>query len=834
MNKTPAVVFLSSAILLSAAFQFQKTKNSVPAFETETEALDALAFLSTITSYPNTDFQPGSYANAFEKYALLYKNKGAAREEDSWKSVGPDNVGGRTVSIAINPVDTNIIWVGAASGGLWKSTSGGIGTGAWQNVPTGFEVLGVAAIAINPTNTNEMFIGTGETYSYGTNSMGIATRTERGSYGIGILRSVDGGVTWEKSLDWTYDENRGVWEILYHPLDTNILYTATTEGVYKTTDGGETWTNVLDVKMIMDMEMDAGSGEIIYAAAGNLSSDDKGIYKSEDGGASWELLTAGLPAYTHDGRITISAFPGNADKLWAFIGNALNTVGLYFSDDAGNSWSEINTEDILSYQGWFAKGLLIHTTDENKILAGGVELFKSETGGYSFTQLTTYSGTDSYVHPDHHGLISNPLDPEKVYDINDGGVYRSNDFGETWYSCNDGLAIAQFYIGSVSHQTNDVGLGGLQDNFVQKYDGSNYWIAKIGGDGCYNAINFEDDEIQYASTQYLNILKSYNQGNDFDEYLATGTSTAFLAPFIMSESNPEIIYAGKNGLTKTTDGGDTWNNVGSTNVDGSNPIIAIGVAPANSDVVYFATAPVYDDADVFVSTDGGVTKTNITGTLPDRYPRDIAVSRVNAEEVYIVYAGFGGGHIFKSTNAGADWTDISTSLPDVPFHTIFIDRNDDSILYAGSDITLFASTDKGATWNVYNDGLPEAAMIFDIQASPSDSSLFVFTHGRGVYTAKALTDIEITDTTEVYTEEIQKLGLSIFPTLVEDDFFISTIRPLSFARLYIYDMQGNIVSETNLYTQQKQKINCTYLAAGNYIVQVQAGGKIFSQKIIKT
>ncbi|MFN0274592.1 MAG: hypothetical protein ACKVPJ_02510, partial [Chitinophagales bacterium] len=542
MSKSIPGIILISAIFASIVFQIQEKRIPTPKFETETEALDALAFLSAINGYPHQDFQPGSYAKAFEKFNALYKKSGSSREEDSWKNVGPNNVGGRTVSIAINPVDTNIVWLGAASGGLWKSTTGGIGINAWQNIPTGFEVLGVGAIAINPNNTNEMFIGTGETYSYGTNSMGLATRTERGSYGIGILKSDDGGITWEKSLDWSYAENRGVWEILYNPLDTNILYAATTEGVYKTTDGGDNWENIMAVKMIMDMEMDRTSGDIIYAAAGNLVSEDKGIYKSTDAGATWELLTTGLPVYTHDGRITITASETNYNKLWAIIGNALSTVGVYYSNNAGDSWTLIDNTNIVSYQGWFAKGLLINANDEDEILAGGVELFKSTNGGNSFTQITTYTGPDSYVHPDHHGLISNPLDPEKVYDINDGGLFRSNDFGETWYSCNDGYVTSQFYIGSVSSQTNDVGLGGLQDNFTQRYDGTNYWIAVIGGDGTYNAINYEDDQIQYGAYQYLGIIKSYDQGYNFYESMSTGSSNAFLAPYIMSESDPEIIY----------------------------------------------------------------------------------------------------------------------------------------------------------------------------------------------------------------------------------------------------------------------------------------------------
>jgi photosystem II stability/assembly factor-like uncharacterized protein len=437
------------------------------------------------------------------------------------------------------------------------------------------------------------------------------------------------------------------------------------------------------------------------------------------------------------------------------------------------------------------------------------------------------------VHPDHHDIVVNPLDPDKVYAIHDGGLSRSNDFGETWYPCVDGYVTSQFYIGSISHQTNAVGLGGLQDNFTQRFDGTNDWLAVIGGDGCYNAINFDDDQIQYAAYQYLGILKSYDQGYNFSEGMATGSSSAFLAPFVMADANPEILYAGKNGLTKTLDGGDDWNNTGAANVDGGNPIIAIGIAPSNPDIVYFATAPLSNNADVFVSTDGGETRTNITGLLPDRYPRDIAVNYTNPDEVYIVYAGFGGGHIFNSMNAGADWEDISAALPDIPFHSILIDPLNDSILYAGCDITLFVSFDKGNNWETYNGGLPEAAMVFDIKYSPSDTSLFLFTHGRGVYHAPSLGKDTITDSVDIAISVHDGASVTLYPSFFQSYITIAFSQPPGHAQLNFYAVSGNLIKTVQLHNHKNQRIDCSALPVGSYIAEIVSANKKYVAKLLK-
>ena len=826
---------LLSIIVLSLAFiNFSDPdidlpeKNKVHS-ETETEAIDALAFLSQLNAYPNAEVESGNYYAAYQQYKNIVANSEQTRGA-GWENIGPNNVGGRTVSIAIDPVDTSIIYMGSASGGLWKSVTGGLGINAWQYIKTGFPVLGVGAITINPDNNNEIFIGTGETYAYGTSTNGLITRTERGSFGMGILKTIDGGLTWNISLDWTYQENRGVWDIIYDPQNTNILHAATTEGIYRSTDGGDTWTLQLDKKMVMDLEINNNDPEILYAGVGNLSSIDKGIYKSTNGGDTWNILTGGgLPAYTQDGRISISAYQSNPDILIAVIGNAFSTKGIYKTVNAGTTWVQLDAEEVVSYQGWYAKGILIKPDDSQQVLLCGVELWKSTNGGTSINQITEYTGPYTEMHPDVHNIISNPLNPELVYVITDGGLFRSNDFGETFYSCNDGYVTTQFYIGAMSAQSNAVGLGGLQDNATVRYDGTNYWLKVIGGDGCFTAIDPTDDQIQYGAYQYGNFYKSYDQGLTwFEQIFYPFGSAAFVAPIIIAPSDHDILFVGDTKLNRSDDAGSLFYTPDPATADSGNFLLSIGVSTSTPDTIYYSAAGISGRADIFRCFDGGETKTVITNGLPDRYYRDIEVNKNNAAEVLVCLSGFGSPHVYRSINSGDDWTDISVSLPDVPFHSVLFDPINDSIIYAGNDFSVFVSYDKGNAWSTISESWPDAAMVFDLQVSTSDKKLLAFTHGHGVYRTDLLgIDQPIAIQNSNLNEQI-----NIYPTLVDDKIIIN-INELNIPlNLKIFDMQGNLILDKPI-NANKSEINCASFSKGNYIIQLIGNGVYYSEKFVK-
>src|SRR4030095_4059506 len=293
------------------------------------------------------------------------------------------------------------------------------------------------------------------------------------------------------------------------------------------------------------------------------------------------------------------------------------------------------------------------------------------------------------------------------------------------------------YIVSVSSSDPNLLLSGLQDNNTIRYTGSVYWEGIIGGDGSYNAINPDNENIEYGSYQYLNVYKTIDQWNSsFDQIIYTpsdplgGNPAAFLAPFILCPSSPNVLYAGGTTLWKTTNA-NNFNAVQPDPVDNGNFILSIASSLTNPDTVYFATAPTASyPMHVYRSDNGGYAKTDISAGLPNRYPRRIAVNPDNSREVYVIFSGFGIGHIFKSEDAGASWTDISTSLPDMPFHCLAIAPLQPKNIYAGSDFTVYSSIDGGLTWSAFDDGLPEAVQIFDLVISPSDRKLLAFTHGH--------------------------------------------------------------------------------------------------------
>ncbi len=802
----------------------------------KTGAWESMQFINTARAYPEQDIPPGAYTEA----NLFYKNNFGAQESrsritaSSWYSLGPTNIGGRTLSIAIDPFDSDIVWLGSASGGLWKSTTGGLGANAWSYVPTGYPVLGISCIAMPPNNPSVMYIGTGETYSYGTSVNGLLERPTRGSVGMGILKSTDGGNTWSPSLDWQYQQKRGVWDIQINPLDPNIVYAATTEGIYKTSDAGANWTQVFHEIMVMDLLLDPLDTNYIYAGVGNAGSPNSGIYRSSDGGTNWTRLSAGLPPTGNTGRITLDINKQNHNSLIALVADLYSTIGIYNSRDKGNTWTPINgLTEIVSYQGWYSKGLYMSDIDSNWVYFGGVWLFKSEMNG-DFPNLlaNTYD-----VHADIHDIVSSAYDPGRLYILTDGGLYRSDNFGNTFYPCTDGYVTSQAYIGSVSHQDENIMLAGLQDNGTVLYTGSPYWEPVIGGDGAFNAIDPNTDQVMYGSYQYLNLVKSWDQGFTFHDILDHpassfgGNNVAFVAPLALSPSNSSILYAACDSMHRSNDGGDNWYFTNNDLLDGGNVALCIAVSSTNPDSIYVATAP-GDLRPMHVqrSGDGGSSFTDISNGLPNRYPRDITVDPRDSRIVYVAFSGFGAGHLFKSVDSGSNWTDISTSLPDIPFHCITLDELHPDTVFAGSDLGAFVSVDAGISWDGLNLGLPSGVMVFDLVYSSFDHSLVAFTHGNGVYRNNLISlPVGISAASAQTSFELNLINNSV------RDWLHFRINASGSMHCSIYDSEGKIVHDESLEhsNESTEEFYLSKLSPGIYFLSVENRGRIQTRKFIK-
>lgn len=820
-------------------YTFVQNRSQSPLFKKSLSgAYDALNTLGSQRTYPFEQLPAKAHFAAWEAAQSSFSAEKNAAIVDPWESMGPHNRGGRTLSLALNPQNTNTIYAGSASGGLWRSYTGGVGAQAWERIETGFPVLGVSSISFAANDSMTMYIGTGEVYNHEAAGTGAAYRNTRGTYGIGILKSEDGGITWEKSLDWTYAQNRGVWAVKVSPTNTDIVYAATTEGTYKSTDAGTTWTNVHDVVMGTDLSIHPDDPEKVVAVYGNLGSADKGIYKTIDGGNTWNKITSTSIPTDFQGKILLGETPADSRILYASIGNGFGfTDGaswLLYSRDFGDTWILKNTEDYSRWQGWFAHDVAVSPTDPSAITVIGIEVWQSTDGGSTLIQKAEggvgYSdpdpegpyGSPTYVHSDAHAVIYHPTDPNKIYIASDGGVSVSEDGGDTYKGVNGGYQTVQFYNGfSNSSQDSILCLGGLQDNSTILWNGDNTWRLKHGGDGSWTATNPHDDNVLYVSSQYLNIAKSVNRGINFIGLpLDTdGEITSFIAPFVIAQNDSKILYAGSRFVYRTLNSGNNWQRM-NTVITTGNPIIAMAVAPSDDDVLYIASAPYVSTPNVALTTTGGVTFKDITQNLPDRFPSDLAVSPDDAGTAYITYSGFGTGHVFKTTDFGDNWTDISGDLIDVPTNAVVVDPSNTDHVYIGNDIGVFVSTDAGASWEAFQDGLPSAVLAFDLTISPSNHKLRIATHGNGAYQRDLLSPRPINTSTQEQFTAVR--AVEVYPNPAVDVLNINfeLLEKTAF-NITLIDVNGRVLKQLKPTTDREQKlsIDVSDLISGTYYLR---------------
>lgn len=732
--------------------------------------------------FPDGKFHTEKYAEALAQMRLAAQLRG--ERSNTWEAIGPKNIGGRTLCLAIHPLDTNILWVGSASGGLWKSTTAGRGANAWERVETGFPVLGVSAIAIDPANPDVMYVGTGEVYNLENSAPNVAFRTTRGTYGIGILKTTDGGATWSKSLDWVYGDLRGVQDIKINPLRPATVYAATTEGLLRSYNAGATWQTVHNKVMAVDIEIIPTDTSRIFVTHGSLNDDAvSGIYRSINGGNSFSKLTSGLPA-SYSGKTMLGLSPSHPNVLYASVGNDFNQEGLYVTVNGGNSWQKISNQNVCAYQGWYSHDVAVRPDNPDEIIWVGIDTWKSTDGGQN-AQIKTFwykwffgqvpvggpEGPGDYVHADIHRVYYLQNDPDKIYSVTDGGIFVSYDGGETWEGRNGGYQTQQFYANMGNSVTNpDLCIGGMQDNATAIYTGDPAWTRCIGGDGECAAISPLDDQVMFGSAQYLNLRKSVDGGQNWYGIASSEMNAedpAFNGPFEIAPSAPQVMYAGAQSLFRSNDEGENWENVSGGFVADGDFILTLAVHPTNPDIVFFSTAPsVTSTARVFKIDVNTFDVKELTG-LPNRLCMDIAFHPSEPETMYAVFAGFNTQHVWRTTDGGDTWAAIDNGLPDVPTNTVLIDPLKPDHVYVGNDLGVWLSQDGGASWEVYSADAPQALLTMHLSIS-ADRKLRVATHGLGVWQTEMAFDPVSTN------EPSTSIALqTIFPNPVSD---IATVR----------------------------------------------------------
>jgi photosystem II stability/assembly factor-like uncharacterized protein len=601
-------------------------------------------------------------------------------------------------------------------------------------------------LVIDPNNPNTIYAGTGEGFF---NLDAIR--------GAGIFKSIDAGVSWTQLSSTNNSDYYYVNDLDFDALNST-LYAATRKGLYASTDGGISFTAKVtgsgsDVHC-MDIEIANTNPRTIYATFGLFNQAE--IWRSTNAGTSFSQNIA----LSNLGRIEMAVSKSNASIAYASFMD-LNTYGtgaIIFTTNAGTNWFYTNDIPGPSYSGattytgaqaWYDNILSVDPDNENNVLAGGIDNWKTTDGGSTWIQKTNWysqSGAPPYVHADQHGLSFAPSNSNIVYLGNDGGIYKSTNKGETWTSLNNNLFITQFYYGAVN-PTGTVYAGGTQDNGTLRTTGTTNWSEILGGDGGATEIDFSNTNNIYMEYVNLAFFKSTDGGANFFKamngiptgpnfYDGTTDRTQFISPFSMDPNNSSTIVAGTYRIWRTTNGAANWSSIsGDLTGDGGGStgatVSTVVVAKGNSNVIYAGCS----NGRVQVTTDAGASWNLRTSGLPNLSVTRITTDPNNPATAYVTFSGYTAtSKIFKTTNYGSSWTNISGNLPNIPTNCVVVNPANGNNIFVGTDLGVFSTANGGSTWVQDVSGMANVP-VFDLDYRSSDTKLFAATHGRSMYSS---------------------------------------------------------------------------------------------------
>ncbi len=715
--------------------------------------------------------------------ALLHAQDAQLFERLEWRAIGPANMGGRTADIEGVPGNPALVYAATASGGLWKTTNGGL---TWTPVFERENTISIGDIALDPQNPDVIWLGAGE--SNMRNSV---------SFGDGVYKSTDGGKTW-KNLG--LGEIEHVSRIAINPLNTDMVYVGALghafgpndeRGVFMTADGGKTWQKTLFVDSghgISDLDIDPANPNILYAAMWRFErkpwthtsgSENGGVFKSVDGGRTWKKLTNGLPKLL--GRIGVKVAPSNPQVVYIIAESREGT--LFRSDDRGETFRQVNKERNIVGRGFYYADMRVDPSDENRVYAVDGQLQVSIDGGKTFRRISPRT------HVDFHTLWIDPKNPSRMWQGQDGGIAVSYDRGENWEYVNN-MPLGQFYqIHADNRQPFYYVSGGLQDNGswtgpsrTREPAGilNDDWRMISFGDGFYVTSHPDDPDVMLSESQGGNLLRTDLRTREQQLVSPQPRSGAggpagalkyrfnWNTPVVGSPHDKNTVHFGGNVVFQSRDFGRTWENISpdlTTNdpaklKDAGGPvwfdnstaenhctIISLAESPARRGVIWAGT----DDGNLQVTTNGGGAWTNVARNVPGM-PAHSPVSHVEPSRTgeSVAYAAFDRHmfddfrpHIFKTTDGGKTWTSISGNLPPKAYvHIVREDPRNTSLLYAGTELGLFASWKGGNEWVPLRlKNLPTVA-VHDIIVHPRENDLILGTHGRSIYVLDDATAIQ--------------------------------------------------------------------------------------------
>lgn len=705
-------------------------------------AIQAAYFRSEKHSAAQWDPQPNAVWQALKQRERIESADAAGVYPGGWTWLGPGNIGGRVRSIVIHPTNPNIMWTGGLSGGIWKTVNGGA---AWAPMDDFMSVLPIGCMAIDKLNPNVLYAGTGEGF-FETVEGSSNTAAVRGA---GVFKSIDGGATWSQ-LPSTLGANwHFVNRIEVSPGNSSLVLAATQSGIWRSTDAGGSWSQV-STGIAYDIRFHPTDFTKLIAGFHDL-----GVKYSNDGGVTW-LTSTGLGTQH---RTEVRFAPSSPSTVYCAAASS-SRIKIFRSTNGGATFSLMTTGSGISNYEAYNVVLWVDPVNAANLIVGGIYLFRSSNSGATFAQ-----GFNN-VHADMHEIVSDPgfngTTNRRIFFGTDGGIYRANDHtSNTVTALNNNLGITQFY-GAVLNPANGQIVGGTQDNgTIRATTNPQSWNSIFGGDGVYCEYDPTDPNYWYGGIYYAQIFRSTTGGPN-GAYVYNGIADAgnaatcnFIAFFALDPNSANRMLVGARSLWRSDNikaATPTWTAIKPTIQPGGrsggngvkeahfaqNPpwnISTFSVSQGNSDLIWVG----YNNGEVWKTTNGtAATPTwtrvdNGANQLPARWVGSIRIDPLDSNRVYVSFMGYESDNLWRTTNGGSSWTEISGDLPSAPISAVTTHPTNANWIYVGTDVGLFTSSDSGSNWTTTNQG-PSIVPIEELRwVTPT--RLLAVTHGRGAYAA---------------------------------------------------------------------------------------------------
>ncbi len=770
---------------------------------------------------------------------------------DDWQSEGPGNLGARVNTITVHPTNDNIIFAGYSGGGVFRTMDGGM---TWKPVFDDQLFLAIGDLVFDPKDANTIYVGTGDPNVSGFPFLGD-----------GLYKSTDLGETWEYI---GLEELRIISKIIIHPTDNQTIYVAamglpfepnTNKGLYKTTNGGETWEQVLflgGITGVIDVVFDRQDPEILYAAGwdrlrNNQISETKGqgakIHRSLDGGNTWEQLTGGLPQ-DDQSRIGLATTSDGVVAVYVNVDHQFQ--GLYQTKDKGQSWIALPTNEeengfydrIFGGFGWYFAKVRINPNDDQDISILGVLAYRTKDGGQNWSLINQTASLG--VHSDVHDLVF--TESGKMVMGTDGGMYRFNVDGSDWEDIEDIPTTQVYRVAYNPHEPQNY-YAGAQDNGTStgNFQGLTDWEKIFGGDGFQMVFHPTDENIFYAESQRGNIGVTIDGGATFEsarEGLEGGDRRNWDMQYIMSPHDPNILFTGTHRVYKSDAGPiPQWEII--------SPDLTNGETDELSQTISTLHQSSLDEAILYVgTTDGNIWRTMNGGTnwdplpgLPKRYFTEVIASADVRERVFATVSGYKDNentpHVYQSNDNGLTWESIAGNLPPLAINAMqVIPGYDDKVLFVGTDGGVYGTTNGGQIWERVGANMPIIA-VYDLEWNRGENTLVAGTFARAVmsYSLEGIVEGDNLSSVDFKTQE--SVALTVFPNPVGSDLNLvfTNNRPNQPVTISIYSLDGKLWKQTKKRTEKAVNwtVDVSELPSGNYLVKLEGDYFRFSEQFIK-